>query len=72
LTVLYWYFEPTGAVSSALFNLRTACSKAVSLVSPSPWNERPVLVDSPLVWFSRFRTVISADAFSSATRNQGK
>jgi hypothetical protein len=70
--VLYWCFEPTGAVSAALSNLRTACSKAVSLVSPSPWNDRPVLVDRPLVWLSRLRTVISADAFSSATRNHGK
>ena len=70
--VLYWCFEPTGADSSALFNLRTACSKAVSLVSPSPWYDRPVLVEIPLVWLSRCRTVISADAFSSATRNHGR
>ena len=69
--VLYWYFEPTGAVRAALSSLRTACSNAVALVSPSPWNDRPVLVERPLVWLSRWRTEISADAFSSATRNQG-
>ena len=45
---------------------------AVSLVSPSPWNDRPVLVERPLVWLSRCRTVISAEAFASATRNQGR
>ena len=41
-------------------------------MSELPWNVRPVLVDKPLVWFRSWRTVISAEAASSATRNHGR
>ncbi len=70
--MLYWKVSPTGSVSSAVLSLRTAFSSASSLVSPFPWYDLPVFVEMPLVWFRRWRTVISADAFSSATRNHGR